>query len=135
MSKTNTYKFIHLLPLIAERFLVEINERDALDSPLYHRLLQYANVPSHLNAIVMRRGLVFDEVIFTGEKPDVAVIYSGALSTTTQKPIELLFATDCKKVLAVTYGVPEGLGVLEVINIPASIALQEISGVEHGWRR
>lgn len=86
----------------------------------------------HLFHVASGFGNLEERMILTGQENNVLVYYSGAISKNTEKPVELLYATNSKIVLGVTWGHPQEVGTLEILNLRGSIALQELSGVSEG---
>jgi hypothetical protein len=129
----DNYRLSKAAEFVAKRMGLELSEAKGKDRQFYEAITSFANPTDHLIQLAIRRGQVEQEVVLSGERDNEALIhYTGAISRATGKPVESLYATDSKKILAVTWGYPEDLGVLEIMDLRGSIALQELSCVSEG---
>ncbi len=129
----DNYRLSKAAESVAKHMGLELSEAEGKDRQFYEALTSFANPTNHLIQLAIRRGQVNQEVVLSAERDNEALIhYTGAVSQATGKPVESLYATDSKRILAVTWGYPEDLGVLEVMDLRGSIALQELSGVSEG---
>jgi hypothetical protein len=124
-----SYRLHKIAETVARRIGVDLTEPQGRDRTLYDAVMSFGNPTDHLIQLTIRRGEVNTEVILAGEQNQCLIHYSGATSKSSGKPIETIYATDSKRVIAVTWGYPEDVGVLEVCDVKGSVALQELSGV------
>ena len=122
------YRLYRLAETVARKIGVDLAEPQGRDRTLYDTVMSFDHPTDHLIRLAYIRGEVDSEVILAGEKNEALIHYSGAISKSTGKPVETVYATDARRVVVVTWGYPEDLGVLEVYDIKGSIALQELMG-------
>ena len=87
------------------------------------------NPTNHFLQYAIHRGEVEGEIVLLGEENEKWVHYAGGISKASEETTESLYAADRQRALSVTWGYPKDVGVLEVIDVKRSIALQELSGV------
>ena len=116
---------------LAKRMNIELNEEVGNYKDLRRAVMFLSNTTDHfLRFALGRHGHVKKEIVLMDDQDSKSLIhYSGAIFD-TEKPIESLYANNSKRVLIVTWGFPEyDHGVLEVLDIKGSIALEKLSGV------
>lgn len=127
-----SYKLYKIAETAARRIGVDLAEPQGRDQTLYQAVMSFGNPTEHLIQLAFRRGKVDNEIILAGEQNGALIHYSGAISQSTKKPLETVYAADSRSVMTVTWGYPEDVGVLEICNVKGSIALQKLSGVKTG---
>ena len=91
---------------------------------------KFANVPRNIIQFIIERGDVKESVMILGERDQALLYYTGGISE-VGKVCESLYVNNSKRVIGVTFGVPENnSGSLLVLDVVGSIALQELSDVE-----
>ncbi len=124
-----SYRLNKIAETVARRIGVNLAEPQGRDRTLFDAVISFGNPTDHLIQLAFSRGEVDSEVILAGEQNGALIHYSGAIYKSTGEPVETVYATDSRRVIAITWGYPKDVGVLEVCDVKGSIALQELSGV------
>jgi len=123
-----TYQLGKIAQQVAEKMKLPLHTEEKF---LYDCIYSFTNVPIHLVCAIQSE--INDEIVLMGERSDEALLYyRGGISSKTQKPLECLYLNNLEKVIGVTWGYPEDCGVLEILDVKSSIALQELSEVSAG---
>mgnify|MGYP001611471925 FL=1 len=132
-SKTYTLPANYKLGSIAEKVADDLGLELQEDyTPLWKAMTTFANVPGNLlHFVIGQQGKAKEPLMLLGERDKSLIHYSGAMSE-EGNVCESLYVNDLKRIIGVTFGIPEGRGALTVLDIAGSIALQELSGVYAG---
>jgi hypothetical protein len=85
----------------------------------------------------VQRGILIGERVLEAERAsDHKMYYSGGLLEGVRTPTETLLISTPSRQITITYGVPREVGVLDVMDIPMSLALGHLYDIEpgHGGR-
>jgi len=113
---------------VASYMNLELKEAEGNDRKLVQIVTSLTNPTDHFILFSVKNHKVKKEIVLLDEYKRKFIYYYGAISTSINKPIEAIYVTDSKKVIAVTLGYPENIGVLEVLDVGGNIALQEFIG-------
>ena len=125
------YKLGAVAEKVALDLHLQLQEVDN-DSPL-EVMIEFANLPQNLVSFILGRGEVTNPLMLLGELENKALLhYTGGISK-AGNVCESLYVNNSKRVIGVTFGVPENYtGSLFVLDLAGSIALQKLSGAEPG---
>src|SRR3989344_6828057 len=87
------YRLNRIAETVASRIGVDLAEPQGRDRTLHDAVMSFGNPTDHLIQIAMRRGEVDSEVILAGEQNGALIYYSGAISKSSGKPVETVYAT------------------------------------------
>ncbi|MFH1072509.1 MAG: hypothetical protein V1743_03710 [Nanoarchaeota archaeon] len=126
------YLLAEIAQHIANKWNLQLEEPRKKRS-LWEEMNTFHKSSIHLTQLAYFRGRVEDQIMLMNPYGENArVHYCGARSAVTQKTIESIYAHNANKVLIVTWGYPEDTGVLEVTDLPGSLALEKLSRVRAG---
>ncbi len=102
-SIPETYRLYPIAEFIAQRMKLSLVPAEGRDKELYRAFLSFANSTDHLRRCALDRGTCENEIVLIAERGNENLIhYSGALSTSTGKPIETLYTNNSRKRISVT---------------------------------
>jgi hypothetical protein len=134
----DNYRLGKIAHNIAERMGIELLKAEAAYDNFYKTILELPNKTDHLLSFIMNRGKVNNELMLNGVTDDNKYFhYGGAISETSDRPIEALYINDSKKILTITWGLPTDTGVIDILDLQGSTTLQNLSqiGNELGGRK
>ena len=105
---------------------------EEIERNFWEMIQSFPHVTQHLINFAIQRGSVHTETIHIGRKEKMLIYYTRAHSTFLGRKLESFYIATPKRAVSITYGHPSNTGVLEVVDLPASLALQELSEVQQG---
>ena len=123
------YKLGAVAEKVALNLHLRLNEED--NDGLITVMSRFAYVPINMMQFILDRRDVTNSLVLSGELESKALLHYTGGMTKAGNACESLYVNNSKRVIGVTFGVPEkDLGSLLVLDIAGSVALQELSGVK-----